>query len=677
MKTFAGKLIALLLSAAMILGAFAGCELLEVNTERDMEQVIASVNIDMDGDETAYKIEPENIYKRELISGYVTYGYMYVQNYGYTLSKTYDLILSNLTNNKVIVQYSRKKLSEAGKTYTSSAVTLPEEKYVSDGMMKTYYDYVKELLKFVTESQAAEAEYNVLANFANMTKSFEEKKDDKKETEDEKITARTVPTVTTDGTAIDEEYAKSIGKEGLTEEKMTDEEKTAYDAWKKTKYTEYKKQYFSKYLGGVEKKAAFDSLTDSFETLGLFGKAEVEALKNDNKQYEVQNYCYYVYLLASNLESFVIQNYEDLLEATAAEGVVEDALYSEYVNMFNEQKEKYTKDLSSYETALDGITADSYVLYNPTLASGDKYGYVANILIGFSAEATAALEAFTEYTDGAKKEYRKELLKTLTAKDLRATWVQNAYGTSSESEFTFDDDRVKTDLLKKFNGTVTGSVDKVEGTKSVKYFQKDGAWVWEEKAEETDKANFTEITATEMTFSAFIENVFKPALGLTSAVDVDTKYDNAIDVETYKDAINDLMFAYSTDTGCLNKLYGYFNGIKSNNFVPEFKEAAQEVINAGEGSFKIVATDYGYHIIICTKVMEANENGEYASEAEFKADLNNEGSTAAKLLKVKKSSNLEKLVSDTVSYNISKFVEDGTEYITKYKKTFKNLITEE
>ena len=75
--------------------------------------------------------------------------------------------------------------------------------------------------------------------------------------------------------------------------------------------------------------------------------------------------------------------------------------------------------------------------------------------------------------------------------------------------------------------------------------------------------------------------------------------------------------------------------------------------------------------------MEANENGEYASEAKFKADLNKEGSTAAKLLKVKKSSNLEKLVSDTVSFNISKFVEDGTEYITKYKKTFKNLITEE
>lgn len=678
MKTLTGKLIALLLSVAFILGAFASCELLEVNTERDMEQVIASVNIDLDGTEGEYKIEPENIYKRELISGYVTYGYQYVQNYNYTLSKTYELILNNLTNNKVIVQYSRKQLYKANKTYTTSKVTLPEDKYVTGDMATTYVAYVKELVKFVNETQAAQAEYSVLASFASMVKSFENTKDETTPTEDETITARTTPDQHTHGTAIDEEYAKSIGKEGLTEEEMTEEEKTAYEAWQLTKYTEYKKQYFSKYLAGAEKQSAFNSLADSFETLGLFSKTEFEALKKDGKQYEVSNYGYYVYLLASNLESLVIKNYEDLLEATAAEGVVEDALWSEYKNMFNEQKEKYTKDIASYETALDGISEDSFILYNPSLATGDKYGFVANILIGFSDEATAALNAFTEYSDGQKEAYRKELLKTLTAKDLRTTWIQNAYGEVTENEFTFDDDYVKTEGLKKFNGTVTGTIDKVEGAKSVQYFQKDGAWVWEDKAAETNKANFTEIKAKEMTFDAFIENVFKPTLGLTTAVGADTLYTNAIDLTTYKDAVNDLMFAYSTDTGCLNKYYGYFNGIKSNSFVAEFKAAAQEVINAGEGSFKIVATDYGYHIIICTKVMTATtgETGEYADEAAFKADIEVKDSVANRLYEVKKDSNLEKLVNDTVSFNISKFVEDGSSYITKYEKTLKNLISE-
>ena len=70
------------------------------------------------------------------------------------------------------------------------------------------------------------------------------------------------------------------------------------------------------------------------------------------------------------------------------------------------------------------------------------------------------------------------------------------------------------------------------------------------------------------------------------------------------------------------------------------------------------------------------ETGEYADEAAFKADIEVKDSVANRLYEVKKDSNLEKLVNDTVSFNISKFVEDGSSYITKYEKTFKNLISE-
>ncbi len=670
MKTFAGKLIALLISVVFVLGSFASCELLEVNTDRDMEQVVASVNVD--------GATAEDIYKRELVSGYVSYGYQYVQSYGYTVSATYELILNNLVNNKVIVQYSRQQLAAVNKTYTPATVELPEDKYVTDGMIKAYVDYVKELLKYVTEVQAAEAEYNVKANFVSMINSFDETTEEAEEKEDETITARTTPTAATvDGVAVDEEYVKATTglEEGVTEEELSETQKAAYDAWKIAKYDAYNVSLTT------AKKAAFNTLADNFATLGLFGKNEFENLKADGKQYDINNYCYYVYMLSSNLESFIINNYEEYLQSEAEKGITTDAMWSEYLSAYETQVASY-KDLAAYETALDGVTEDSFILYNPTLGTGDSYGYVANILIGFTDEVTAALSNFKPFNSTAKNEYRTQLLKTLTAKDQRTTWIQNAYGDMESSDFVFDNDYVKTEALNKFNGTAVGEVKTVEGTKSLKYFNNGEAWVWQEKAEENKKAEFTSIVAKEMTFTDFIETVFKPVLGITGAVDVETAYPaNTVNVSEKMQAINDIMFAYSTDTGCLNKLYGYFNGIKSNSFVTEFKEAAQEVINAGEGAFKIVATDYGYHIVICTKQVKpgaAYEISEVGKTA-FSADLANEESIAGKLKKAKVDANLEKLVSDVVSYQISKFVdEDGEKYaVTKYEKTLKNLISSE
>ena len=50
-------------------------------------------------------------------------------------------------------------------------------------------------------------------------------------------------------------------------------------------------------------------------------------------------------------------------------------------------------------------------------------------------------------------------------------------------------------------------------------------------------------------------------------------------------AVNELMFAYSTDTGCLNSYLGY-------------SIASQDAItNGGPGTYYVVATDYGWHIL--------------------------------------------------------------------------------
>ena len=65
-------------------------------------------------------------------------------------------------------------------------------------------------------------------------------------------------------------------------------------------------------------------------------------------------------------------------------------------------------------------------------------------------------------------------------------------------------------------------------------------------------------------------------------------------------AINELSFAYNTDTAGLNTYLGYSVITGNTDYVDEFEYAAQYVCRLGAGSYVVVATDYGWHIIYCT-----------------------------------------------------------------------------
>ena len=107
MRKLLFKLIAVVSLVAVAFGTLAGCALFEVNKDRDMAQVAVSVDISK-GDVNGVK---SDIYKRDIVAGYLSYGYYYVQNYGYTTAKAYQLVLDNLVNNAVIIQQSKKELA--------------------------------------------------------------------------------------------------------------------------------------------------------------------------------------------------------------------------------------------------------------------------------------------------------------------------------------------------------------------------------------------------------------------------------------------------------------------------------------------------------------------------------------------------------------------------------------
>ncbi len=693
-KTF-GKIIALI-AAVMMLSVFASCELVTVNVDKDMDQVIASVAVE--------NAQSEDIYKRELVSGFISYGYYYVNN-GYTVDQAYEVVFNNLTNNKVIVQYAKQKLTENEKTYTHTDevkgyLNLPVND-VRTAYATTKVAYIETLVPYVTATQIAEAVYNVKVNFNGLLDSFDDAVEDEiEEVEDETVEARTTPTVdTVDGELVDEEYVKKTDglAENVTVEELDATQKAAYDAWKITKFNSY-----SMDVTTTARKSAVNEFVELFSSYGLISEAEAEKIESANLQYKLNNYAYYLELLSSNLESFIITNYEDMLTVDAEGGITTDALWAEYKAAYETQKATYEKDYAAYETALDEATEDSYILYNPTI-EGAKYGYIANVLIGFSDAATAALDAFKAkaVTKQQIVDYRDSLLATLIAKDQRATWLQNGYYEVKEgvtlndtnrnetASYAFGDDYAK--YLKEFKGTFVNNTDYTKTTDVNKYSFVDGEWKWADIAEDNYKADFANIVPTEYSFATFMSDIFDATLGTTTAAVAGKVYDyegsiatvnGELSEETF-DKINDLIFAYNTDPGALNTYLGYLYSPVKSNYVEEFTEAAKLAVNAGVGTYYVVATDFGYHIVICTKVVEGsvgyygNNADETAAFNAFKADLETEGTVAYRFKQAKIDANVEKLVSDVVTYNIAKFIDDEDDAfaVTKYENTYKNLIT--
>ena len=92
-----GKLLICLSLASSI--AFTGCSLVQRNTERYLNRTVATA-----GDIT--------ISKQELVSAYNSYGYQYVQYYGYTGERAIKTVLDGLINRKIMLEEAKAVIKE-------------------------------------------------------------------------------------------------------------------------------------------------------------------------------------------------------------------------------------------------------------------------------------------------------------------------------------------------------------------------------------------------------------------------------------------------------------------------------------------------------------------------------------------------------------------------------------
>ncbi len=668
MKKFVSKLLALCLTLSFVVSICAACVWVTVNTDRNMNQVIATVHVDD-------KVDSQDILKKELNAGFLSYGYQYVQSYGYTSSQAYQIVLDNLVANHIVVQTARIELAELYNGLLTKETGLTEfEEYFKNNALANKLsidpktDDVDNLKKYLTDYEYKEVMYTARKNINDLIESYEEEDDDEDAIIREEVNAadRISPTVE------DKTYDEGEKRTATPTEDEYDIAKVTLGDSASSKTTLYDLDIavFESYKIDIStnpKKKAFSELLTFLRENGLILSTESQDISDvDN----VLNYSYFQDMIKSLIESAIVTKYENSLEAGTEAKLTNEGIWEEYSKEYKNQEALFKNDINSYESALSAVSDSSFVLYNPFA----NYGYVLNLLVPFSAEQTATLDEMREekgVTESAILARREELAKKIVAKDQRADWVYSSFGTYNKDtkSFTFDKDYRDSDLE---------SISSFVGEVVVRRGLEDGVTEKDDNKVDQTTWYFENVVANEISMSDFFANYVTPATGIEAKYFVEND-DTTIGQITYSDEIfdkfNDLMYAFSTDTGCLGSYYGYLYSPYTHTYVDEFEAASKAVVSKGVGSYTTVLTDYGYHIILCTKLVETTYDLSEESKAKFMADLEIEDTLAYNYRKVKCDAIVSSEISKVATKLINEYKDDEAK-VTYFKGTYKDLITD-
>ncbi len=532
MKKRLVTLIALIMSVFMTVACLTGCNLVTLDSERDMNQVIATVSID-DGVKTEIK-------KKEAIIAYLNYGYTYTQSYGYSQSQTFNLIIDGLINDEIILQNAMKEMDEG------------KAPFDAQGLINE--DYAKwDVYRYLTEDEITESVYEARKIVNDMLDAYDELKTDKIKRDTLTETVRTVPT---NATNKEEELSVADKKE-------------------------YNKKAFD-VNSSKERRSAFNTFITLLKNNGLLGEGYDGTIESTD---------YYKNAVQSFLEGAVTGKYTDTYNYYERSKVTFDIIKNAYAEKYEEQKNWSNTE---FVNALSNSSASSPVLYS---AYG-KYGYVYNLLLGVNAEQEKAIaEIDANLTKEEKIQARRDILKDITAKDLRSSWIISGYdfdGTKFTGDYTFAKDPLN---ALPFKGTVKDLTP--EDTADNKY-------------------SVTNLTTYGLDdFILLVNNYVYGGVDqqLTYKVPSGAVYygfdGNGTTVSEYDAKIQDLLFAFSTDPGSLNTYKGYaikpeVDGANQEEYVTEFAEAGRGLLEVGGKSYAVVGTDFGYHFMFFSEVFTAN-----------------------------------------------------------------------
>lgn len=643
------KTAAVALAAVFACGALAGCDALTVhNLTADYGRTVATVDISASDsfkeggifEGIAEVVGESSIVKRDLVLSFLSNGASLVQSYGMSVEEAFDYLLDNLIQRQAYVQYAKAYLLKNGSPNEEETYSIDAYKTAVAAAGANATDAQKKaagLGYFLTQAEKDKALYDLRVSINSAIDSQEEgliaAKDDHDHTADSDVRAIPTGAETVSEDFYDTAYRIYTGKE------------TALGTYEKLEGSTV-----------ATRKAAYNSFITNLYSGEQLKKGE------DTTKLETTDYFYRQ--LVSQYESSILAKLGDKFEQEAIANLAKGdegnswakALYDEAVA---NQKAEFGNDKSAFEDAFNAISDSSFVF-----APYDYgYGYVLNILLPFSTLQTEELNSFTnDYGDakGGKFAARARLLQNVKAADQRSTWftghddysyeAEEGYGIGVDSarkylffenSFTKSDDEkdgdnvVKTaqyDKIKNYYGkySYNGTVDFDEDGHAesfdparigidgflnemknyMKYADQELEFIALPEYNNTDyqtgyftRENFYYTEGDnkgEVNYDQFIYEVGKVSYFTTNDFDPNDLFVAGSPENTAFSVMNELSFAYNTDTAGLNSYLGYMISPYQTSYMKEFEHAAQLAVSLGAGSYVVVPTDYGWHIIYCT-----------------------------------------------------------------------------
>ena len=712
------KLLSATIAATVVLSAtLGGCSLVSSNTAADMNQVIAEVNIseattfDKKFDDYKSTVGTSNVIKRELVAYFLNAGYSYVQS-GMPYNQVFTQLLNGLVENEVLTQYATMylmdyKATEEGKT--SSQLVAEYTKF--DGQEgKTEAEIQAEKYEYLLGGADSDdvklAKYSLFSSLNSAIDSYEERIIDSDDSSSGSGT-RSTP----GGVDSEEDDYYPANEDGSLNYNV-------YTGFKGYLLTD-SGAYQDDCVDGTRRNTRIRAYNDFINSLASSSYDLVDKKTENLRDILSLNYIKDEYV--SQLEQRIINKYYDLYEEEQKEGLkANNYSYIEktYNDILNLQTETYSSE-SSFSSALGNMSDSTFVLYAPDSSEDGTYGFVYNILLPFSASQSAQLtELQSLYKDedldgGYTVDYfvaRNALLKNIETTDQRSAWFNGdtkyAYHKDGSDYFGnsgwlfFENNLEKNYRYKplekylgaySYNGTVLETEDdfvlipeKLDIDDMLKEFM--------------DYVNYatgtTAITADSINPVAGYYNLSEDNLYDKSGKEEKIDYEkfvyaygkaNITDTEAgnranlmnkdsvqYKalSAVNELQYAYTTDTGVLSQYVGYSINAGDTDYIKEFEHAAHKAVNSGAGSWAVCAGDYGWHLIYVTYTFDNKGIAQYTPD--WAANIDKEGTFENLFYEMIKTNDIKDISTTRRTQIITEYKSDST--VKKYQERYQDLL---
>ena len=502
--------------------------------------------------------------KRDLAIAYMNYGYYYVYQ-GYDKTTTIDYLVKQLVSTRILVQQIITEFYNTEYDINPEKDKWDVERYLS-------INNVQEEGKLIL-SDYNEALYNTIKSINTLIDSYEEAEETKySDTYSE--TVRTVPSDATNDTTVSVEEKKEYIEKGI-DTGVTD----------------------------AKRKKAFNKALKFLEVNKLLGDGYETG--------DITTTDYYKSMLHDNEKAQLVKIYEDKMKAEFRATVSYQQLQEVYAEMYNTQVSGYSTSISDYSTALSNASATSPIVYSPY--SG--YGYVYNLLLGVNLLQKTEISAIKATEKTERAEVRRDILASTTVKDQRASWILSGYDFDYNGLVFTGDYTLCKDAPLTFKGKVTQFViDEEEKQYSYRI----------------DEIEEYSLDAFVLMMEEYVYGSEQEGEGTQDpSVFKKVRFDES--VEYFDGKINELLFAFSTDPGSLNTYKGYSispipDFSESETYKQEFADAGRELLTMGGSSYIMVATDYGYHVMFFSQILNVDTN--YATLEDYLNYLTGEQKTA-------------------------------------------------